>query len=216
MLNLLLKESNVSKWTDIEFLGSPLFDFPDLMDLLFTFGINSFFLFIIVKLIYLPANKNKEYLFTFVIFNVVIFLLCNTMGSSKLKEGFAFGLFAILSVLRYRTETIPIKQMSYLFVSITLAVINALLNKKISVAEIILTNSIVAVATYFLEMIWVKSKLLYQMVNYEKIDLIVPEKRAELITDLQNRTGLEVKEIEILKIDLLSDSAQIRIAYEEE
>jgi len=215
MFNILLKALESDAWYNTKFLGSPLFDFPDLFDLLFKFGINSVFLFIIVKLIYLPANKNKEYLFTFVIFNIVIFFLCSTMGSSKKVEGFAFGLFAILSVLRYRTETVPIKEMTYLFISITLAVINALLNKKISVAEILATNAIVAGSTYLLEMIWVKTRFLYQLVNYEKIELIVPEKRQELIADLKDRTGLDIQQIEIVKINLLSDSAQLKVAYVE-
>ena len=212
MLNLLL-EANSSSLSDITFLGSPLFDFPDLFELLFTFGINALFLAIVVRGIYLPANKNREYLFTFVVFNVVIFFLCSTMGSSKLKDGFAFGLFAILSVLRYRTETVPIKEMTYLFISITLAVINALLNKKISIIEIVVTNAMVAAVTYLLERIWIKTRMLHQTVVYEKIELITPEKRPELITDLKERTGLNVQNIEIVKIDLLSDSAQIKIAY---
>lgn len=212
MEETLSNEANLN--TDgINFLGSPLFDFPDFYELLFTFGMNAFFLLIIVKFIYIPANKRQEYLFTFIVFNVVIFFLCSTMGSSKFKNGFAFGLFAILSVLRYRTETVPIKEMTYLFVCITLAVINALFNKSISLLEILATNSCIVAILYILEIGWAKAKKSYQTILYEKIELIKPDKREELITDLKARTGLNVQSVEISSVNLLTDSAVLKVAY---
>jgi hypothetical protein len=199
----------------IKFLGRKLFDFSDFGELAFNFGTNFLVLFVIVRLIYVPINKNKEFIFTYFIFNVVIFFLCSVMSTSNLKEGFAFGLFAVLSLLRYRTESIPTKEMTYLFISISIAVINALLNKKISMVEVVFCNGVIIGAVYILEIMWSKTREHTQMLVYEKIELIKPDRREELIKDLTDRTGLKIKNVEIVKINLLTDSAIIKILYVE-
>jgi signal transduction histidine kinase len=199
----------------VKFLGRKILDFSDFSELAFNFGVNFLVLFIIVQLIYVPINKTKEFIFTYFVFNIVIFFLCSVMSTSNLKEGFAFGLFAVLSLLRYRTESIPTKEMTYLFISISIAVINALLNKKISILEIAFINGAIIFCVFILEKMWSKTREHTQMLVYEKIELIKPERRAELIADLQERTGLKINNIEVVKINLLTDSAIIKILYVE-
>ena len=127
---------------------------------------------------------------------------------------FALGLFAIFGIIRYRTETIPIKEMTYLFVVVGLSVINALANKKISYAELLFANfAVVGLSNYF-EKIWlIKNTLKSKVVLYEKIEMITSEKRTDLMIDLEKRTGLKIEKIEIENIDLLRDTAKIKIYY---
>jgi Domain of unknown function (DUF4956) len=200
---------------DIKLFKHKLFDLMDLGELAFNFSINIVVLLIIIKLIYLPINKNREFIFTFFVFNVVIFFLCSIMGNTNVNSGFGFGLFAILSIMRYRTESVPIKEMTYLFISISISVINALLNKKIAMDEIIFCNGAIIATVYILEKMWVKSREHTRILIYEKIELIKPERREELFQDLKDRTGLDIQNIDIVKIDLLSDSASLRIHYKE-
>ena len=131
-----------------EILGSPLFDKEQLIELLIRFSINIGFAFLVVRLIYFRVNKNKEFLFSLFLVNITVFFICIILMNVKIKTGVAFGLFAIFSILRYRTITIPIKEMSFLFVVITIAVINSFITNKISLSEILAANSIIVIATY--------------------------------------------------------------------
>ncbi|MBO6518376.1 MAG: DUF4956 domain-containing protein [Bacteroidia bacterium] len=199
---------------DFELFGRKLIDVPDTGDLLFLFGIDFIFLFLIIRFIYLRMSNNREYIFTFFIFNIVIFFLCAMLSSVKLKVGFAFGLFAILSILRYRTETVPIKEMTFLFISITLAVINSLVSKKVSITEILITNVVIVTSTYLVERLWLKGSTYSQKIKYEKIELIHTDKREELLADLNQRLGKEIKDIEITYVDFLTDTATIKVFYD--
>jgi hypothetical protein len=143
----------------------------------------------------------------------VIFLLCFLLNSVKLQIGFALGLFAIFGIIRYRTDSISIKDMTFLFIVIGISVINALANKKISYAELFFTNLIIIALVWLMEKIWLVNKEGKKIVEYEKIALIKPEKEAELIADLRLRTGLDVTRVEIGKIDFLRDTARIRIFF---
>ena len=144
------------------------------------------------------------------------FFRCVLLNNVKLSTGFAFGLFAVFSVLRYRTEQISIKDMTYLFAVIALAVINALVSKKISLAELVFTDGMILLMTYVLEHLWLTRHEAMRFVNYEKIDLIKPEKRADLFADLKQRLGINVNRIEVGKIDLLRDTVQLRVFYYED
>lgn len=206
---------SIQSFFDQKIFKHKLFDLMDLGELAFNFAIDIAVLLIVIRLIYLPINKNREFIFTFFVFNVVIFFLCSIMGNSNINSGFGMGLFAILSIMRYRTESVPIKEMTYLFISISIAVINALVNKKIALDEIIFCNGAIVITVFILEKLWVKSREHTRLLIYEKIELIKPAKRSELMADLIDRTGLNIQNIEIVKIDLLSDSATLRIHYKE-
>lgn len=200
---------------DLNFFGLEFLDQQDFLKLLFRFLFNFVFIFGIVRLVYYRKQQNKEYLFTYFLLGCVIFLLCFLLDNVKLQLGFALGLFAIFGILRYRTDTIPIKEMTYLFVVIGLSVINALANKKISYAELLFTNTVVFFMVYGYEYLWLKESTLSKKILYEKIDLIKEENRKELIEDLENRTGLDIEWVEVGSIDFLRDVANLVIHYHE-
>ena len=185
------------------------------------FGINLFMIYILIRLIYYPRHKNKDFLFTFILFNVVNFLICVLLSAAKIKMGFAFGLFAIFSILRYRTVTVPVREMGYFFISVAVGLINALAvvrgnpftDIRFFPYELLLANGIILTLVLLLDR---KSKLQHQNfkeINYERIDLIQPDKRQEMIIDLRTRTGLPISRVEIIKIDFLRDVATIHAFY---
>jgi len=197
----------------MELLGTKLLNEKDFFELVLRFVFDFIFLFIVVRLLYYPKHQRKDYLFTFIIFNILIFFLSFLLSSVKLQLGFAFGLFAVFSILRYRTEALPIKEMTYLFIVIGIAVINAIANKKISWAELLFTNAAIVGAVYVLERMWLLRHETQRLVVYDNIELIKPENSAQLIADLKNRTGLPVTRTRIDKIDLLRDVAFIYVYY---
>ena len=200
----------------MEFLGTPLWDPEDFLKLLIKGSFNLGIIILIVRYIYYPVTKNKDYLFTYLLISLTVFLLCILLDSVKLQLGFALGLFAIFGIIRYRTDPIPIKEMTYLFLVIGISVVNALANKKISYAELIFANLLIVFVTYGMERIWLLRHESRKNIIYEKIELIKPERREELIEDLKERTGIDIIRVEIRRIDFLRDVANVRIFYYEE
>ncbi|MCB0787535.1 MAG: DUF4956 domain-containing protein, partial [Flavobacteriales bacterium] len=170
-------------------------------------------LFVLIRVIYYPIHRKKDYLFTYFLFNILIFFLCVLLNNVKLSIGFAFGLFAIFGVLRYRTEQISIKDMTYLFATISVAVINALASKKVSLAELLFTDGMILVMTYALEHVWLTRHEAVKFLIYERIDLIKPENRVALYEDLHQRLGVKTSRVEVGKIDLLKDTAELKVFY---
>ena len=197
----------------MEIYGIALFDLEDLTKLLFKFGINFIFLIVIVRLIYYKIRDDKDYVFTFIMFNILTFFICFLLRKVPMQMGFALGLFAVFGILRYRTEAIPIRQMTYLFIVIGLSMINSLANKSISWFEILLANGIITIITYLIDRVWFSTIELTKTILYEKIELIKPENEQELIEDLKQRTGLQIVAVKIDKVDFLRDTAQIKIYY---
>ena len=200
----------------IEFLGTPLFDPEDFLKLIVKTVFNLIIITVIIRYIYYPVTKNKDYLFTYFLISMTVFLLCVLLDSVKLQLGFALGLFAIFGIIRYRTDPIAIKEMTYLFLVIGISVVNALSNKKISYAELVFANLMIVFVTYGMEKIWLLRHQSRKNITYEKIELILPEKREELIADLKARTGIDVIRVEIRRIDFLRDTANLRIFYYED
>jgi len=200
----------------MEIFGIPLIDTKDFGKLLFKFLIDLCFLFITVRFIFYRHNRNKDYLFTFFMFNLMTFFICVLLRKVPMEMGFAMGLFAVFGILRYRTEALPIKEMTYLFIVIGLAMINALANKSISMAELLLTNIIVVGTTYGIETLWFNNLERSTVLTYEKIELIKPEKETELIEDLRQRTGLDIFKVSVGEINFLRDCAQVKVYYRED
>ena len=144
-------------------------------------------------------------------FNSLIFFFASILGGMTVNIGFAFGLFAVFAILRYRTDPIPIKEMTYLFIVITIGVINALSSSEVSYAELLFTNTALVVLTYFLETYWQNNLLVRHTVEYEIIENIKPENHEKLLLDLEDRTGLSIKHFEIGRVNFLRDTVQIRI-----
>jgi len=154
-------------------------------------------------------------LFTYILISLIVFFICFLLSNVKLQIGFALGLFAIFGILRYRTSQIPIREMTYLFLVIGISVINSLAGKKISYAELLFTNFAIIFITYGLEKLWLFKHEASKQITYDKIHLIKPDKHNELITDLKERTGLNIHRIEIGKINFLNDTATIIVYYYE-
>ena len=198
---------------EAQLMGSPVMDTEAFTQLILRFLFNFVVVGLIIHFFYYPKSRRRDYYFTFSLINVSVFFLIILMGSVKLKIGFALGIFAIFGIIRYRTESVPIREMTYLFIIIALSVINAL-SVQISYAELIATNCIFILVTWLLESErWLKH-ISCKLILYDKIQLIVPEKREELMADLRNRTGLDIRKIEIGHIDVLRDAAFINVYYE--
>ena len=197
------------------FLGVPLLEATNFYNLLLRFAFNLFVSWIITYLIYKKKRGSNEYCVTFMAFASAMFLLIFLMDSVKLQIGLTLGLFAIFGVIRYRTETVPVREMTYLFIIISVAVINGLaLN--ISYAELVIANLLIigllTVMEYFIGRNK-KGRLSTKIVLYDRIENIVPERRADLVADLEKRLGVSVERLEIGHVDFLKDSAWIKVSY---
>lgn len=188
----------------------------DLWELLFKFGLDALVLFVLIRMIYYPIHRKKENLFTYFVFNVLIFFLCVLMNNVKLSMGFGFGLFAVFSIIRYRTEQLSVKDMTYLFAVITLAVINALVSKKVSLVELLFTNATILALVYIMEHLWLTRHEAMRQLIYERIDLIKPQNKERLFADLEDRLGIRPSRVEIGRIDLLRDTVQLRVFFFED
>lgn len=164
--------------------------------------------------IYLPNNnRNREYLFTFLMFNVAIFHIALLLNKTEMSLGAAFGLFAVFGLLRYRTEDIPMKEMTYLFVSIALGLVTAVSRGRFEAAGV---SAVLLAATFLLDSGLVSRKELHKDLRYERIKMIKPENRAELLDDLRSRTGLDIHFVAIQSIDFVRDIANLRVFYHEQ
>jgi hypothetical protein len=185
------------------------------------FLINMVSVFILIRFIYYKMNKHRELFFTYFVFNLIIFFMCFFLNKVKISMGAAFGLFAVFSMLRYRTEDLSIKDMTYLFLVIAIGLMTAVI-KLDDIAYyyefiiIIVINALVLVLTHVLESnVLIKQETAKQII-YENIELIKPEKRQELMADLELRTGQKINRISIGKIDFLRDTALIKIYFYED
>lgn len=183
------------------------------LGLLKLFLFNLLVSFIIVQFFYFPKSRRMDYYFTFLMFSSAMFLLLFLMNNLSLEIGFTIGLFAIFGMIRYRTETVPVREMTYLFIIIAISVINGI-GADVPFAELVAANVVLILLIWILEARGIFSqRTSTKLVIYDKIDMIVPEKRDELIEDLKKRTGLDIKEIEIGQVDFLKDSAWIKVTY---
>tara|TARA_B100001029_G_scaffold172533_1_gene170388 strand:+ start:63 stop:647 length:585 start_codon:yes stop_codon:yes gene_type:complete len=189
----------------------------DFYNLAFRFLFNISVAYLIIMQIYKRFHDGNDFVFTYFMFNSLIFFFAYILGNMDINIGFAFGLFAVFAILRYRTNPIPIKEMTYLFIVITTGVINAIGSNEVSQQELIFANFIIIILTYILEnhgRIQDSEKLLgRRTIEYDKLENIKPENHKDLLIDLENRTGLSIQRFEIGRIFL--DRVNIKIFYEE-
>jgi len=200
----------------LQLFGIDIINDNDFYTLLLRFILNIAVLWITVRYLYYPRTFRKDYVFTFLLLGIVVFFMCYLLANVKLQLGFALGLFAVFGIIRYRTNPIPIKEMTYLFLIIAISLINAISTKKVSYAELLFSNFALLGVTLVLEKGLFIKHLSQRIIVYEKIDLIKPEKRAELIADLKTRTGLDIKSVEIGKVDFLRDIAWLTVHFPSE
>ena len=192
--------------------GTLFMEGSDVFQLLWRFAFNFIVVLLIIHYFYYPKSRRRDYYITFNLINISVFLLIMLMGSVKLKVGFALGIFAIFGIIRYRTESVPIREMTYLFVIIAISAINALAIQ-FSPVVLLVTNGLFILSCLIESAQWLKH-LSCKLVLYDKIHLITPDKREELIADLQKRIGIEICKIEIGHVDFLRDAVFIKVYYE--
>ncbi len=173
----------------------------------------------IIDRLYFKKSRRRDFYFTFMLISIAIFFIVFFMifvledMKGKTSMGVGIGLFGIFSIMRYRTDTMPVREMTYLFVIIALSLVNAV-SVNLPYFEVILTNVILILAVWLCEM-HLKSHAT-KLVQYDRIDLITPEHREELIADLEKRLGVKVVKVDIGSIDFLRDMVMIRVSYEGE
>lgn len=198
-----------------DIFGYQLLDWKNFLDFFIHFVFNLVVISLIAYKIYFKICGKRDYLFTIFILNMIVFVVCYLLQSAKLSIGFAFGIFGLFSILRYRTSTIPIKEMTYVFIAISVAIINALSNQSVGITTLVFTNFVIVLGTYIFEKKVARNES-RNTVIYEKIELIKPDRRDELIADLRERTGLNIHRVEIGRIDFLRDVARIVIFFRAE
>lgn len=198
---------------NLDLLGTPLIQSYDLLQMMLRFFFNTAIVWVMIHCLYYPKGRRRDYYFTFMLISISIFFLIYLLGGVKLKIGFALGLFAIFGIIRYRTESMPVREMTYLFSIIAMSVINALATT-ISYAELFATNAVFLVATWFFESYILLKHVAAKLIQYDRIDLITPARRADLIADLRERTGLNVSRVEVGGIDFLRDMTVLKVYYE--
>ena len=196
----------------MEFFGIPLFD-DDFYKMIFRFLINIFFLTVLIKYSYYKFSKKAEYLFTFYLVGTIVFFLCFTLKKYEIDLGLALGLFAIFGILRYKTEPLKVREMTYLFVIIGLSLVNALSNKKMSYIEIIAANTTIVAMAYYLDLYWSRQKTYTKDILYESLKHIRPEYHEELKKELEEKLGLEILSISLGQIDFKAETVKIKIRY---
>ena len=197
----------------MDILGSDqLIDVEDFLKLVIRLGVNLGFAGIAMW-VYFRANKNRDNAFTYFIFNIVTFSLCFLLRKVPMEIGFALGLFAVFGILRYRTEEIRIRDLTYLFIFIALGILNAVANKKISFAELIAVNGAITGIAAVMELSPSAKQSGSLPMLYDNLLLLHPAKQAELIGDVARRTGLEVFHVQVNRVDLLRDAAELTVFY---
>ncbi|MBI9058791.1 MAG: DUF4956 domain-containing protein [Labilibaculum sp.] len=214
IVNAVPTVSEISTWEEeLRFLGIKLINVGDFLELIVRFTFNTTLIFMVTHGMYAKNSSRKDFYFSYLAIGVIVFLLCFLLNSVKLELGFALGLFAIFGIIRYRTDAIPIKEMTYLFIIIGISVMNALSNKKVSYAELMLTNSLIIAGLWFLEKrLMLKQEKSIKLI-YEKIENIHNNKHEEMLLDFEDRTGINISRYEVEKIDFLRDVAEITLYY---
>lgn len=186
---------------------------PDFYTLMLRVSINLLFLVIVIRYLYYPIAKRKDYLFTYFLIGFITFFLCFGLKKLDIDTGMGLGLFAIFGIIRYRTSTVEIKEMTYLFIVIGLSVINSLASNKISIAELALINVSICILTYLIEYVFLLRNETQKTILFERIDLIKSFNNAELKSNLEERTGLKINRVAVGKINYLNDTADVKIYY---
>ena len=185
-------------------------------DFLLGFLLNLLVPIIIVRFIYYPKTQDKHFVFTFLAFNTVIYFVLSLLVKSEIGVGVGFGLFAIFHFLRYRTDPVPIREMTYLFVIMALPVMNSSGMLETNWALLLLANGLVVLTLWLLERGWGFRYQTSQKITYENIALIVPSRRAELFADLEQRIGQKISSVTVGNIDFLHDTATLQVFYPEQ
>jgi hypothetical protein len=190
-----------------------LFHTWDFIKLISRLGLDLLFTWMVVSLVYARLYRNRELVFTYYLFNVITFSLCLLLRKVPMELGFALGLFAVFGILRYRTEEIRARDLTYLFIVIGMAILNGVANKKVSLVEMVTVNAVIVGLTAVIELPQRRRGGGHAPVLYDNLSLLHPGREAELHADLGKRLGVQVVRVQIHRIDLLRDAAEITAHY---
>ena len=206
-----------------QMFGVTLFDPQQFISLLIRFIINAIVVSVIARKFYFPRSHRRDYMFIFILMSISIFLLVSLMEGGGMELGAAMGLFAIFGIMRFRTEAVPIREMTYLFMLIAVSVVNAVAKGDyhpkadywdgVGIVTIVFVNIVFIVMAWLFESSKMISDECSKIINYDNVKLITPDKREELIADLEKRIGVKITRVEVGLVDFLKDSAMIRIFY---
>lgn len=188
-------------------------DLGDFVRLLSRLGLNLVFATAVILFVYYRIYRNREFVFTYYVFNVITFSMCLLLRKVPMELGFALGLFAVFGILRYRTEEIRMRDLTYLFILIGLGIINGVANKKVSTAELLLVNFVIVCGAALLELPSRARRHGSTPMLYDNLSLLHPDQRAALHQDLAQRTGLDVLRVQVHRIDFLRDAAEITVQH---
>lgn len=190
-----------------------LFDWVDLVKLLSRLALDLIFVSVIIRLVYYRRYKNRDYVFTYYLFNVITLLMCLLLRKIQTELGLALALFGVFGILRYRTEQIRIRDLTYLFIVIGLGLLNGVANKTISDAELLAVNIVIVSMTALLELRPWKNSERSMTMFYDRIEMLQPGNEAQLLADIRSRTGLAVARVEVNQVDFLRDAAEITVFH---
>jgi hypothetical protein len=196
----------------MDFLNFQFFD-QGFYTMALLFFLNLIFISIIIRWFYYGSTGRKEYLFTFFMISIVLFFISFTLKRFDFNLGLAIGLFAVFGIIRYRTESIPIREMTYLFIVIGVSLMNSVVSNKLSYTEILFSNVAITVAVGFIEKVWHVKHEVVKKVTYEKIENIKTTNYELLKSDLEERTGLPINKVTIDEVDFVRDCAILTIYY---
>lgn len=197
----------------LQLFGIEFFKQHEFLVMLFRFSLNLFFILILVRYVYYANSRRKDYLFTYLLISITVFFVSFLLQNVSLQLGFALGFFALFGIIRYRTDTIPIKEMTYLFLVIGISVMNALSDKAISYAELLFANISFIAVTAIIEYFWSFKHESSKSILYDNVELIKPKNQLQFLNDLESRTGLKINRVEIGKINFDKGTAEITIYY---
>ena len=197
----------------MEFLGIPLFD-DDLWKMLLRFAIDVVVVSVLVIFCYRKHGGRSSYVFSFLLLNVMVFFICFTLKKLDLGLGMALGLFAVFGIIRYRTDTIRVKEMTYMFVIVGIAVINALANRKSSYIELVATNAVILLTAFILEARLKRPPVAKRRMTYDDLALLAPGRESELLQDIADRTGIPGERVTVSSMDLKNGVAQIVLHFD--
>ncbi|MCU0378738.1 MAG: DUF4956 domain-containing protein [Bacteroidales bacterium] len=194
---------------------SSFFEFAQdpIWNVLVRFAVTLFVLIIIIRLIYFRYSRRERRAFSFFQMGIMIFLVCTLLKTVEVQLGIALGLFAIFAILRFRSRNLSIREMTYFFTVIGVAVINAMATFYNPVRGIILINSIIIISLFFLELFFRRRDLSSATLIYNNLALLNPERKKELLSDLSERSGIKIEKVEIKKIDLVKNTSELEIYF---
>ena len=208
-----------------ELIGITFFYPKQFVSLVIRFVINFIVVAVIARYFYFPKSNRRDYMFVFIIMSISIFMLVTLMEGDVMNTGAALGLFAIFGIIRYRTEAVPIREMTYLFMLVAVSVVNAMARAEyhpksdywsgVGLLTIVFANLMFIMLAWLFESSKLVSSNCSKYIKYDNVALIAPDRREELKADLEKRTGLKILKVEVGMIDFLKDSCLIRIYYDD-